>query len=228
MTIPTPATAYEDRFCAFIDFLGFAAAVERGVWAPSEIVSAMRKAAKVSQGNEEIVRVTQFSDSMILSARADDVWGLYTVVNTAFFLAVELAAHGILLRGGVSKGKMYHKDHLAFGPAFIRAYKLEQAASTPRIILDRNIVSEGPWPSVMDHQELGGMQTHNLPEDNDGWRYVDYLSPHHVDEFDDGQTGLVRHYEKLRELVKAQKDSTDPSLRTKYGWLDKKLTAVGR
>jgi hypothetical protein len=226
--IPNATKGYEERFCAFIDFLGFASAVEKGIWTPDEILSAMHKAAKVSGGDEDVVQVTQFSDSLILSTKVDNDWGLYNVVSTAFFLAIELANHGILLRGGITKGEMYHKEMLAFGPAFIRAYRLEQAASTPRIIIDEGIVEYGPWPEPMEAQEVNEMLEISLPRDSDGWRYVDYLSPQHVSEFDDGKEGLERHYSTLRRLVAEHKGAKDPSLRTKYGWLDEKLKKHGR
>ncbi|WP_211468061.1 hypothetical protein [Collimonas silvisoli] len=123
---------------------------------------------------------------------------------------------------------LYHQDTLAFGPAFIHAYRLEQAANTPRIIVDANIVEHGPWPDTMDETDIDQLLNISIPQDTDGWRYVDYLSQKHVGEFDDGNDGLERHYSTLESLVQKYKNSTDPSIRTKYGWLAAKLKQVGR
>jgi len=228
MKIPSITNGYEQRFCAFIDFLGFSDAVRRGIWTPHEIVSAMKKAAKVSGGEESLIRVTQFSDSLFLSAPATNSLALYSMVSTAFFLTIELAAHGILLRGGITKGELYHQDTLAFGPAFIRAYNLEQAANTPRIIVDADILEHGPWPDEMDDSEIDQLFNISLPQDFDGWRYIDYLSKEHASEFDEGDIGLERHYSTLNSLVQQHKNSLDASIRTKYGWLAAKLKQVGR
>jgi hypothetical protein len=151
---PTPGNKYEQRYCAFIDFLGFTDAIEKETWTPDQIHSAMAKAANVAGGEEEVIRVTQFSDSLILSAPVNEDWAFLTLVSTAFFLTIELVQHNVLIRGGIAKGDLYHQDNMAFGPAFIRAYHLEQAANTPRIILDSELAEKAYWPDSMDNDEI--------------------------------------------------------------------------
>ena len=216
---------YEERYCAFIDFLGFANAVNSGSWSPTKVIAAMKKAKDVCAGDSDI-KFTQFSDSLILSATADGELSFLSIVISTRFLILELTSHGVLLRGGITKGQMYHRDNFAFGPAFIRAYRLEQAANSPRIILDTDIEKEVLWPSPMDKAEIRDFKKHSIPKDFDGWRYVDYMSPTHVGEFDASYEGLNSHYKSLRKLVKTNCESSDPSLITKYGWLDAKLKAV--
>jgi len=50
---------------------------------------------------------------------------------------------GFLCRGGISRGLVYHKDEIIFGPAMISAYRLEQAAVMPRIILHDDVATIG-------------------------------------------------------------------------------------
>lgn len=228
MTSKKLPLAYEDRYCAFIDFLGFAEAVDSGRWSPDDIVSAMQKAARVSGGDEDVIKVTQFSDSVVLSALVSQPWAFQTIVSTAFYLLIELVNHDILLRGGITKGPLYHQDNLAFGPAFIRAYRLEQAANTPRIIVDKDIAENALWPESMDGSEIRGVLKYSVPKDFDGWRYVDYFSSHHVEEFDDGYDGLVEHYASLKAMVKNHKSSNSASIQSKYGWVEAKLQEVGQ
>ncbi len=218
---------YEERYCAFIDFLGFKHAVTSGAWQPDDALAAMKKASNVATGDSDVA-FTQFSDSVVLSAPADEEWSFLSIVLVARFLIFELTAHGVLLRGGITKGLMYHQDNLAFGPAFIRAYALEQAAGTPRIVLDRGLDADAVWPSTMDDSEIGNFRKRSIPQDHDSWRYIDYLSPHLAGEFGGLEEGLQSHYEQLRGLVKDNAASDSPSLISKYGWLDSKLKAVGQ
>jgi hypothetical protein len=218
---------YEERYCAFIDFLGFSNAVINGTLTPAEIIAAMRKARSVSYGAEDLIDVTQFSDSLVLSIPVCEDWAFLTMTSSILYLHIELMQHGILLRGGISKGRLYHQENLAFGPAFIRAYQLEQAASTPRVILDTNLAEEARWPSTMSYSERQGFLRHSLPEDTDDWRYVDYLSSTHQGEFDNID-GLAHHYLMVENLIDQNKGSDSPSIRTKYGWLRNKLNEAGR
>lgn len=220
------ATEYEMRYCAFIDFLGFSDAVNSGSWKPGEVIAAMEKAGNVAGGDSDI-QVTQFSDSLIISASADEEWSFLSIIWTVRFLILELTAHGVLLRGGITKGQIFHQDNFAFGPAFIRAYKLEQAAGAPRVILDKDLEKHVLWPSSMDSSEKKEFKQESIPEDYDGWRFVDYFSASHASDFDALEEGLEDHYQNLRALVKQHSGSANPSLISKYGWLDAKLKAVG-
>lgn len=217
---------YETRYCAFIDFLGFADAVNSGAWKPDEVIAAMKKASNVVSGDSDI-KVTQFSDSLILSASADEEWSFVSIIWTVRFLILELTAHGVLLRGGITKGEIFHQDNFAFGPAFIRAYRLEQAAGMPRVILDKDLEKEVLWPSSMDASEKKEFKQESIPTDYDGWRFVDYFSATHASDFDALEEGLEEHYHRLRVLVNQYSSSANPSLISKYGWLDAKRKAVG-
>jgi hypothetical protein len=73
---------------------------------------------------------------------------------------------------------------------------------------------------------LGPAPATSLPIDLDGWRYVDYFSPKHAEEFDDLVDGLARHYEALHQLIDRHKATTSASLGGKYGWLAGKLKTV--
>jgi hypothetical protein len=186
----------------------------------------MKKAATVS-GGDDLISVTQFSDSIILSADASADWAFENILSTTMFLIIELAAHGILLRGGITRGEIYHKENLAFGPAFIRAYRLEQAAGTPRIILDAEIEKTASWPDSMSEGEINGFLDKRIPRDYDGWRFVDYFSSAIEGEFDEVPEGLALHRKRLRKLVAKHTSEKDPSLISKFGWLDAKLKAIG-
>ena len=218
-------TNYEERYCAFIDFLGFSDAVRTKVWLPDGILNALNKAKEVAKADSDIT-VTQFSDSLILSASVGQEAALVSMIWAARLLSFELAGHEVLLRGGLTEGEMYHKDNFAFGPAFIRAYQLEQAASMPRIILDKGLETKLSFSSELSTDELQKFQKALIPVDFDGWRYVDYFSLNEMSSIHDEENLITAHHQRLRALVKKFEQKTNPSLVSKYGWLDSKLKEV--
>lgn len=144
---------YKRSFCAFLDILGFQSLVnsnagksklEHYFW----LVDSQRDYLKGIQDKTDI-KILGISDSIILS---------YELVDDAerdierfrhFLLAIALiqssfATHNIWLRGGVSIGDVAFEPDESFivGRGYIQAYKLEQVARFPRVILDTNVVKE--------------------------------------------------------------------------------------
>jgi hypothetical protein len=215
-------TKYENRVCAFIDILGFSRMVEdESSWSPSRIIEMLGEMEKIPDEYEQTFghvnkQVTHFSDSIIISIKCVDNDSLYHALYQMIVLVNGLlraaTCTGVLLRGGVTFGKMFHNDKHAFGPAFIRAYKLEQEAKYPRIIFDwelsdRIFEADISQASKADVVYISSLRTH-LPEDTDRWRYVGSPLPKR------------REIENLKELIKNHKESNDLSIRSKYGWLE--------
>lgn len=88
------------------------------------------------------IEITQFSDSLVLSCKAED--GATSILLLEFVVKLMLGAfqHGFLLRGGITLGLLSHQEGgPLFGPAFIEAYALESKyALWPRIIVDKTVV----------------------------------------------------------------------------------------
>ena len=88
------------------------------------------------------IEITQFSDSLVLSCKAED--GATSILLLEFIAKLVLGAfqHGFLLRGGITLGLLSHQEGgPLFGPAFIEAYALESKyALWPRIIVDKTVV----------------------------------------------------------------------------------------
>jgi hypothetical protein len=223
--VTKPAATYESRYVLFIDILGFKNMIQSGEWSPGAIVAALRKAERTAGEDGVRIRASQFSDSIIMSV-PDDEFGFYSITSAAFFLAIELVQHGVLLRGGISKGRIYHNENICFGPAVLSAYALEQRATFPRVVLEANLLDRAKWPDSMDASEKREYRHHNVPFDRDGQRFVDYFHHTHEGEFDAGWAGLQKHYEKLSDLVMAQANNEDPRIREKYDWLSQKLDAA--
>src|SRR4051794_26916634 len=49
---------------------------------------------------------------------------------------------GVLLRGGMDFGELYHQDGVVFGEALVRAYNLEKSARVPRVLVSDSIIAK--------------------------------------------------------------------------------------
>ena len=60
------------------------------------------------------------------------------LLNAIANLTLDLMQEGLLIRGAIAKGKLYHKKGVMFGPAFIEAHRIEQTvAKYPRVVLSK-------------------------------------------------------------------------------------------
>ncbi|MDA3887063.1 MAG: hypothetical protein PF638_15865 [Candidatus Delongbacteria bacterium] len=191
---------YEDRLVAFIDILGFKELVKQSEEDPSKVeslYSALKflknweipekwdlgllnmpedsqciNAENFGIGNK--TNTTTFSDSIFVSVKIDN--DLKEVTSTLIanlaYMGAYLVKRGILFRGGLSLGKIIHKDNgIVFGQGLIDAWKLESNnAKYPRIILSDKLIKEL-----------------NYPIEAKGDRY-----PYHyyIDRFEDGCVGF--------------------------------------
>jgi hypothetical protein len=235
--IETDSLFYEDCYCAFIDILGFSELV-KNTSSPKAIVDALNKvkslaglkhpqhaprpapsAINPSEG-ELRIGVSYFSDSVVLSASGNEPWALTQILNWSFYLTAELlTSHNLLVRGGIAKGKLYHKDNIVFGPALFRAHQLETNANYPRIILDKGLIEEAIWPDSMTKEEIKKANAICTPIDTDGWRYVDYF----LSEIAENNSS---YHQVLLNAVNSNQNSLDPRVISKYGWLKNKIDAA--
>lgn len=141
-------TIYSERYVAFVDILGFSDIVRNSEHSPhqaSALVGVLERIRARSLGGagDDLFgvdfKVQSFSDTIVLSDKVAESglkWLLYSVEE----LTLDLLAQGILTRGGIAKGLMYHSEGVAFGPAFLNAYYLESTiANYPRVVVDRSV-----------------------------------------------------------------------------------------
>src|SRR5690606_10023546 len=95
-------------------------------------------------GRNYSIKVTQFSDSIIISFLNDNNETLSELIRTIQELIIRQINNKILCRGAISYGKLIHENKVIFGPALNDAYETETKASIyPRIILDKSIIELG-------------------------------------------------------------------------------------
>ena len=242
---------YEDRFCLFLDILGFKEVVEQSVLPSSkpvrmgghhpaggiyfslkEITQSLKYKTVISTSSGRLKAssrvVTQFSDSVVVSYRATEPGGLASMLYDVLHLQLRLVERGLLVRGAITMGPLHHDQDFVFGPALNEAAELEKVAMYPRVIVDRDLLSAA---GITRSSRTGSTSASErnlenlLAMDLDGMFYVDYFHVHPED-FGDDWGDLCEYLISLREVVKGLSLKRHPSLRLKHSWLRTKFNHV--
>lgn len=144
-----PQHGYVDRYCAFIDILGFRGLIG-GLQGNSSQFLTLREVLKkvhAPVGQSTVnwhtdFRAQSISDAVAISTLATEgglVW-LFQIIEK---LAIDLLKDGYFIRGALVKGKLYHDDTMVFGEALLRAYELENTVVRyPRVMIARDILAD--------------------------------------------------------------------------------------
>ena len=153
---------YTEGYLAFIDILGFSTFVsdDKNANKTHDLFEFIKKFCYLFNKSPQLdVNVSFFSDSIVLTANNLDslVVPIYIAES---YLKQEL---GLLFRGGICYGKYYHEKGVTFGPAVVKAYRLEEQAVYSGIIIDREI--DLPFENSILYFR-----------DTDGWTYLNPMS----------------------------------------------------
>ena len=171
---------YEYRAVVFLDILGF-----------SQLIKANREveildALKVIEGLQNQypydgttnIEMSAFSDCIVVSDLVGDGFGVVRIVNYASYLAWKFLDMGVLVRGGVSIGDLYHKNKTVFGPALLEAYELEsQLAIYPRILATSEVRAKFIEREAATRSHLAIATSSIFKEDFDMQLHIDLLCP---------------------------------------------------
>jgi len=165
-----------------------------------------------------------FSDCIVLSQRGAFVALLFISVAQ---LAMALLDLGVLVRGGVALGPLYHDGSVVFGPAIIEAYHLEsRCAKFPRILVSESVFAASQ-EGLVAFPDQGPQAAYRpcefLRRDSDRLYHLDclttaLLSPPAVIGADDGE--LARRLRKIAALIREEFQGNPRALdiRAKWGW----------
>jgi hypothetical protein len=135
---------YGPKYVAFLDVLGFSAQVQYADDNPQgrEVIFSVIRTLRQTLAKWPLGQFvfTQFSDCIVLSG-GHHVPGLRSLLWGASLLANNLLSRGVLLRGGITVGNIAHDDDTLFGPAMIRAYKMDRSGSPPRIGITDDVIA---------------------------------------------------------------------------------------
>lgn len=170
MTHPQKPDSMPSRLVGFIDILGFAGLVRQIERRPKlfriirdtlDIVMEQERRTR-ARSRVAKVRVTAFSDCYVISAEPAHEVDLFSTVH---WLAAHLLTTGILTRGAIVFGPIYHRGRTLFGPAVVEAHDLErQVAYYPRVVVSEEAMTRVAKETRDDRP---------LRRDRDGCWYID-------------------------------------------------------
>jgi hypothetical protein len=167
--------AYEQRYCAFLDILGFSdliADIGRGrveYHVVRELLRKIHQPSKYDTAGTADFRATTISDAICFSS-SFSANGLAVIVDLISSLTLGALAEGYFMRGGLCRGLLYHDDDMVFGDAFITAYRIESTiARYPRVMLTKQVYDEALGSNLKPY-----FQEH-LAQSDDGPYFVDVL-----------------------------------------------------
>lgn len=181
---------YEKRIVAFVDILGFKTIIEDSVCDTSlrrKVLEATEIIHSRRGGKIEGTQVTTFSDSAVISYPLNMRNALFYTIIDIIHLQLELGNKGLMLRGGIAIGDVYHDDDIVFGPAMNEAYFLEsKVAKFPRVVIRRETLEEGfvnteglgkyeietNWQDLMT---LVKLDNYNENENDENLFFIDFL-----------------------------------------------------
>lgn len=239
--------SYEMRTVALIDILGFSDLVSRStqnaaflsklyhalgivehqgrVWVAQAFTkpadSPEEKKAKIDAMD---FRSHAFSDCIVLSQRGTFVVPLFISVAQLMMALMDL---GVLVRGGISFGPLYHDTSVVFGPALIEAYQLEnRCAKFPRILVSEPVFIASQ-EGIVFFADQGSHAVYRpcefLRRDSDRLYHLDCLttaliSPSAVIGADNAE--LKVRLERIAELVREEFQQNPGAIdtRAKWGW----------
>ncbi|MER2996455.1 hypothetical protein [Pontibacter populi] len=247
---------YSEKIVAFIDLLGFKQSVlNRSFEEINEIISEFNRvlhfaddqnstslgiahfASKQSSG--ESIRsdankqnIIFFSDCVVWSYPMDNIKVDFTFVLDELLCFFSLLQHGlydkgILIRGGVSIGSLYHRSTRIFGEGLIKAYELEQKAVYPRIVFDNCFIDrlQPHMKSFFKHRitySPKGFFALDLFRDINLWNELIIKNEKNFPV----RNTLAKQVENICKIIAHGKQFRSRNLREKYDWMEKKLRAI--
>jgi hypothetical protein len=225
---------YETRAVLFLDILGFRDLIASRK--EKEILDALIVSAKVpiplgASVDEGLdFRVTAFSDCVVCSARILAKSNFFPAAYVAAYagrLALELLTRGILSRGAITVGKLYHQEQTVFGPALIEAYELESRfAQYPRIIVPPKVMGQVNMTLAIRVGADWWLDHYPFREDFDGMHHLDIFGPFFIDYRPPSlkpkrANSLKAVGPATTRLVTrlCRRKFNDPRVSTKYAWM---------
>ncbi|HET6407438.1 MAG TPA: hypothetical protein VFG14_06120 [Chthoniobacteraceae bacterium] len=224
---------YSEHLIAFIDILGYSELVAQADFDEVDRCVRIFLDAFAARDPDQWLgrRTTYFSDTIVTTIpvihpkSGPQLHGLlFHEINALCLAQADLFDRlGVIVRGGLTVGNLIHDETRIFGPAVIQAYKLEQSASFPRIVVDRRLFTRyfADRALVASHH-IRRAQDYSyirplLYRESNGDRSVDYLGQalHNLDDPDYYPVLLEKH----RDLIRNGLAHHSSSVRAKYLWL---------
>ncbi len=170
---------YEKRIIAFVDLLGFKNAIkEKKCEDIAYAINSFHSLTKTNNPFAKTRRITQFSDSIVISAQAEEPSAVFFLLVDIQFMIADLIAKGFLCRGGICIGQLVHDKKFLFGDGMVSAYLMEcKNAKYSRVIVNGDVITlarkyhaeqNSPEEELRYVKEIA-------TQDDDGYYFIDYF-----------------------------------------------------
>jgi hypothetical protein len=230
---------YEERVLAYIDILGFKDTVKNtidektGIEIPynteriNSLLDEEHLCLNVKEyflGEAKIVGkvISQFSDTIVVSYLKESA--IHHILLDVYLLCTMALEKGFLFRGAIVCGKVFHTKRKIFGPALIKAYKMENSmAIFPRIVIDEDIldIAKGSYSKYSNPDAEYNNMMKFVFKDFDGIYFINYIDKLYTG-VDCGSKGEQEHLRWLCENIKELEIKIDMDYSIKYLWLKEK------
>lgn len=220
---------FEKRAVLFLDIMGFRKMVESCEIKPENIERIFNVLSIIKTHFKEypdILKV-QFSDSIVISFRADDNGAVIELIGSLQSLTKKFILSGFLLRGGLVFGEIYHDNDFIFGPAMNKAYDIEsKSAIYPRIVIEKEIIEYGQ--KYLPEYFNEGMENYifnYVSNDIDSNFFIDYFQKG-VDTFWEIEQNDKKFIQSLEEIIRQGLNEESDSVFIKYLWMKDKFNQM--
>lgn len=226
---------YPIRVVALIDILGFKAALERSETDEAEYsriletLEALRSVFLSPRDQIDMAtdvkfnadtQITQVSDSLLISRPIDEIGGLHEMLSDCTIAIHVLIKHGFLSRGAITLGRLYHKNTILFGRAFMDVFEAEKHQKRPIVTFPKELFELARVFHGQADADGGDWEVNFLTQaciaDGDSY-YLDYFTNFDWVN-DDGPAGEYLQYGKLREVIMQGLQSEDRGAYLKTVW----------
>ena len=176
---------YKDRYCAFVDILGFRQLIESLGYGSTSFAALRDLLTRVHSThsdsavdvNDTDFRAQSISDAVAISTDVSAA-GLVEIFRSLQALALDLLVEGFFIRGAVVRASLYHDERMVFGEALVRAHYFEsEVAKFPRIVVAREVREDIISFASQPKGNLPYPTMSILRQSSDGPMYLDVLQP---------------------------------------------------
>ena len=220
---------FKNRAVLFLDIMGFRKMV-KNCDSNSEDIQKVYDALSIIKTHFEnytdILKI-QFSDSIVISFRADDNGAVIELIGSLQSLTKKFILSGFLLRGGLVFGEIYHDNDFIFGPAMNKAYDIESKfAIYPRIVIEKEIIEYGQkYLPEYFNEGMGNYIFNYVSNDNDSNFFIDYFQKG-VDTFWEIKENDKKFIQSLEEIIRNGLNEESDTVFIKYLWMKDKYNQM--
>jgi len=220
---------YNQRIVAYIDILGFRTQIQllnkKSTFSKKlfQALCTLENFRLTHDGQlkpddnfDSLQRVSTFSDNIVLSRPVDSHAPIWNILFWLIYLVNEMLSIGVVLRGGISVGQLYHETNIILGEGLVNAYELEsQVAIYPRIVIDDKVIKLIK-KDLKNQKDLLKHYQMYIKRDFDGVYFLDHLACSETIAQITGTSGL--DFDQLRMTVIKILQSKNLKISAKGRW----------